>query len=115
LYDIEDLVVGGHCGLCGKWIPNEIFDKNWSWGVCEDCKDVKILTKVKEGIFKPTKPKKYSRAKKYMAGGVVWHCFDLSNSYRRRKLSLYRTICKNCGRPYGEHSGTDGNKCPAGE
>jgi hypothetical protein len=82
--------------------------------------DVEILTTVEEkervkGTFEPTNPKKYSQAKKYMVGGAVWHCFDLSSSRGRRELALYRTICKNCGRPYGEHSGTDGNKCPAGE
>jgi len=35
-YDISELQVGGHCGLCGKWIPNEIYPKYWAWGVCED-------------------------------------------------------------------------------
>lgn len=37
LYDIEDLVIGGHCGLCGRWIPDEIFDKMWRWGICDKC------------------------------------------------------------------------------
>jgi len=37
LYDIEDLTVGGNCGCCGKWIPNEIFEKNNNWGLCDEC------------------------------------------------------------------------------
>ena len=37
LYDIDDLKIGGNCGCCGKWMPDEIFDKNWSWGLCEKC------------------------------------------------------------------------------
>jgi hypothetical protein len=36
-YKISDLQIGGHCGMCGKYI-NEIFDKIWPWGLCEDCK-----------------------------------------------------------------------------
>ena len=38
LYDIEDLQIGGHCGCCGKWIPDEIFEKVWAIGLCnENC------------------------------------------------------------------------------
>ena len=37
LYDIEDLKIGGHCGLCGKWIPDQIFPEAWSWGICNEC------------------------------------------------------------------------------
>lgn len=37
LYDIEDLVIGGNCGCCGKRIPNEIFEEFFSWGLCEEC------------------------------------------------------------------------------
>jgi len=39
LYDIEDLTIGGHCGCCGKWIPDEIFGKSWEegWGLCDNC------------------------------------------------------------------------------
>ena len=37
LYDIDDLIIGGHCGCCGKWIPNQIFEKIWSWGFCQEC------------------------------------------------------------------------------
>jgi len=39
LYDIDDLVIGGHCGCCGKWIPDQIFDKWWAWGLCQHCID----------------------------------------------------------------------------
>ena len=39
---IVDLVlsrarVGGHCGCCGAYIPNEIFDNTWAWGLCKKC------------------------------------------------------------------------------
>jgi hypothetical protein len=37
LYEISELQIGGHCGCCGHWIPNEIFPKDWSWGLCQDC------------------------------------------------------------------------------
>ena len=32
------LEVGGHCGLCGKWIPDVLVHRDWSWSVCEKCK-----------------------------------------------------------------------------
>lgn len=28
--------VGGHCGLCGRWVPNAVVDKDWTWTLCED-------------------------------------------------------------------------------
>ena len=31
--------VGGHCGLCGKWIPDAIVDKYWTWTLCDDAGD----------------------------------------------------------------------------
>lgn len=37
LYDIDDLTAGGRCGCCGKWIPYEIFEKGWPWGLCQEC------------------------------------------------------------------------------
>jgi len=37
LYDIDDLKIGGHCGCCGNWIPNEIFNKYSAWGLCSKC------------------------------------------------------------------------------
>jgi len=37
LYDIDDLQAGGNCGCCGKWIANEVFEKVWSWGLCDEC------------------------------------------------------------------------------
>ena len=36
-YKIENLQVGGHCGLCGKWINNKIFSKIWAIGICKNC------------------------------------------------------------------------------
>jgi hypothetical protein len=40
LYDINDLVIGGHCGCCGNYIPDEIFEKNFSWGICKKCREL---------------------------------------------------------------------------
>ena len=37
LYDISDLQIGEHCGLCGVWIPNEISPKEWAFGICKKC------------------------------------------------------------------------------
>ncbi len=37
LYDIEDLTTGGHCGVCGAWINNDILPKDWPWSVCQKC------------------------------------------------------------------------------
>ena len=45
LYDIGDLQIGGHCGCCGKQIPDEIFEKGWSWGLCKACRGI---TNIKE-------------------------------------------------------------------
>lgn len=30
-------VIGGHCGLCGKWVDNVIVDKDWKVTICEEC------------------------------------------------------------------------------
>lgn len=35
------LQIGAHCGLCGKWVPNEIAWKPWAWTVCDKCRDGK--------------------------------------------------------------------------
>ena len=37
VYNIDDLVIGGHCGLCGKWIDNQIFSKYPRVGICPKC------------------------------------------------------------------------------
>lgn len=37
LHDIDDLQIGGHCGLCGHWIPDIIIEKAWSWSICKIC------------------------------------------------------------------------------
>ena len=36
-FNTEQFRVGGHCGICGKWIPDKIFNKYNTWGVCEKC------------------------------------------------------------------------------
>jgi len=37
LWDIEDLTIGAHCGLCGLWLPNIIIDKLWRVDLCKKC------------------------------------------------------------------------------
>jgi len=37
LYDIEDLKIGGNCGLCGDWMPKEIVPKYFQWSLCNKC------------------------------------------------------------------------------
>jgi hypothetical protein len=39
IYKISELQIGGHCGCCGNWIPDEIFRATWwdSWGLCKEC------------------------------------------------------------------------------
>jgi hypothetical protein len=33
---VTNVVVGGRCGLCGKYIPDELFPAYWPWGACKD-------------------------------------------------------------------------------
>lgn len=37
LFKISELQIGGHCGLCGRWISDEIFEKVWAVGICKTC------------------------------------------------------------------------------
>jgi hypothetical protein len=34
---LEELVVGAHCGCCGKWIPDRIAEASWPVSVCGEC------------------------------------------------------------------------------
>ena len=36
-YKLSELVVGGHCGLCGAWIEDGIFPCWWRVGICKNC------------------------------------------------------------------------------
>jgi len=47
LYDIEDLEVGGHCGLCGDWMPKEIVPKYFQWSLCDKCMTSSIIEELK--------------------------------------------------------------------
>ena len=44
---IEDLQIGGHCGCCGKWVPDVITDRHvpgdifGGWTICKECAEVK--------------------------------------------------------------------------
>ena len=33
---ISELQIGGHCGLCGAWMPDVIVLKDWAWDTCDD-------------------------------------------------------------------------------
>ena len=33
----ETEVVGGHCGICGAWCPDEVVPESWPWTVCDKC------------------------------------------------------------------------------
>lgn len=50
LHDIEDLQAGGHCGLCGNWISDQVLPKIWAWSICEKCEDFSntLRTKVEK-------------------------------------------------------------------
>lgn len=30
----EHMVVGGHCGLCGKWVSDVLLPRDWQWTAC---------------------------------------------------------------------------------
>lgn len=40
-HKIKDLQGWGHCGLCGKYIPNTVMRKSWAWDICDECKNLK--------------------------------------------------------------------------
>jgi hypothetical protein len=31
------VVVGGNCGLCGKWVKARLVPRYWRWTMCDDC------------------------------------------------------------------------------
>ncbi len=37
LYDITDLTINTHCGICGKSMPNTISEKGIEWSICINC------------------------------------------------------------------------------
>lgn len=47
-YKISSLNTGGHCGLCGDWIVNAIFEKTDTWRVdiCEKCSRIPKIKKL---------------------------------------------------------------------
>lgn len=40
-YLILEIQIGGHCGLCGKWVPNVLVERDWSWTLCDECAKAK--------------------------------------------------------------------------
>ena len=43
---VQELQVGGHCGLCGKWIEHVLVSQYWPWTVCKDCVECDIAEEV---------------------------------------------------------------------
>lgn len=39
LWEIDDLQIGAHCGLCGNYVEDEIIPKEWPITVCNKCKN----------------------------------------------------------------------------
>jgi hypothetical protein len=37
LWRLDELQIGGHCGLCGKWVSDEILPKEWAITLCDQC------------------------------------------------------------------------------
>jgi len=33
----SDIQIGGHCGCCGKWVPDILIDNSWPWTICDEC------------------------------------------------------------------------------
>lgn len=36
-YRVSDLTVGDNCGICGKWVSDEVVEKDWRWTICGKC------------------------------------------------------------------------------
>jgi hypothetical protein len=36
-YHIDEVQAGGHCGLCGAWVPDHVLPKSWPWTICKKC------------------------------------------------------------------------------
>jgi len=34
---MENLVIGGHCGLCGEWVDKAIVPMDCRWTICPKC------------------------------------------------------------------------------
>ncbi len=56
LYDIEDLQIGGHCGICGVWISDVICKKSDAICLCAKCASV-IVVKYENIKFEHSKSK----------------------------------------------------------
>jgi hypothetical protein len=40
---VVGLKIGAHCGLCGKWMENELTYRDWPISVCYECAHTDIL------------------------------------------------------------------------
>jgi hypothetical protein len=52
-FKLNEIQAGGHCGVCGKWIPDVVVPKDWPWDMCEDHisdEERKILIQAKKNI-----------------------------------------------------------------
>lgn len=46
---IDNLQIGGHCGCCGKWVPDVILPKIWAITLCERCSN---RSSIKQKVLK---------------------------------------------------------------
>jgi hypothetical protein len=46
----DEIVIGGHCGLCGKPISDELFPLRWAFGVCDECKSSATINNAVEEV-----------------------------------------------------------------
>ena len=46
---LSDVQVGGHCGCCGRWVPDALTEAAWPWTLCPDCQTAGRPTDPPEG------------------------------------------------------------------
>ena len=34
------VVIGGHCGICGKWVSDCLVPEYWRFTACDECLDI---------------------------------------------------------------------------
>ena len=55
---LGEIRIGGWCGLCGKWMAEDLFPIDWPYGVCTACRggvieDDGLMPKRNKGSCKP--------------------------------------------------------------
>jgi hypothetical protein len=51
-YKFSELQVGGHCGLCGNWVDNEILPKDWNVTICKICLEKDCETDSQGNVYR---------------------------------------------------------------